>query len=118
MWWLFAHKIEGESRAELGVVVVIVAICANVLQWYVTGPHFGGLSGVVYGLMSYCWCLNRYAGKKAYMLDSGLCLALLALIPIAMTGALGKFAHFAHIGGLIAGVIAGVIVAYGYNKLR
>ena len=105
LWWLFASKIENESRLELIILITISAAIANGLQWYFVGPNFGGLSGVVYALMSYLYLMHRFGGKTNYKIDNNLALLMLALIPLSATGLLGKFSNYAHIGGLVSGAL-------------
>jgi membrane associated rhomboid family serine protease len=103
LWWLFARAIESESRRDLIVIVLISAAASNALQWWLAGPNFGGLSGVLYALLSYRWLMARYGDRKHYQIDSTLGLVMLALLPLAASGIFGKFADFAHIGGLLSG---------------
>lgn len=107
LWWLFATKIESESRSELLVIFVISAAAANALQWSMSGPHFGGLSGVVYALLSYRWITARFMNREHYRIDPWLGIFMLALIPLAASGMFGKFANFAHLGGLLSGALLG-----------
>jgi len=112
LWYLFASKIEHESRLELFILVIVSAALANGCQWWFVGPNFGGLSGVVYALMSYLYLMHRLAGKAAYKIDNHLALLMLALIPLSATGWLGRFSNYAHIAGLISGaVLAGLYLA-------
>jgi membrane associated rhomboid family serine protease len=105
LWWLFATRVESASRLELIVLVAIAALVSNAMQWWLAGPNFGGLSGVVYALLSYRWVCARYGGMPHYRIEPLLGLLLLALIPLAASGLFGKFADFAHIGGLASGAI-------------
>ena len=112
LWWLFASKIESESRFELITLVIISAAGANICQWWFVGPNFGGLSGLVYALMAYLYLMHRFGGKTNYRIDNNLALLMLALIPLSATGLLGKFSNYAHIGGLICGaLLAGLYIA-------
>jgi len=105
LWYLFASKIEYESRLELHILVIVSAAIANACQWWFSGPNFGGLSGVVYALMSYLYLMHRFAGKTNYRIDKNLALVMLALIPLSATGWLGQFSNYAHIAGLISGAL-------------
>jgi GlpG protein len=121
LWWLFASKVEKESRLELIIIVIFSAAGANLLQWWLKGPDFGGLSGVVYALMAYLYLMTRFGGKTSYKIDSNLCLLMLVLIPIAATGIIDNVANYAHIGGLIcgallAGIYLGIIAFISNNK--
>ena len=119
LWWLFASKLENESRLELLIVVFFSAAGANACQWWWEGADFGGLSGVVYALMAYLYLMHRFGGKSPYKIDPSLCLLMLALIPLAATGIIDNIANFAHIGGLICGtLLAGIylgIIAFVSN---
>jgi len=113
LWWLFASKIESESRTELIIVLIISAACANLCQWWLVGPKFGGLSGVVYALMGYLWVLHRYGGKNNYHFDPVIAILMLGIIPLSATGLLGKLANYAHLGGLMCGIV----LAFTYLKI-
>jgi len=118
LWWLFASKIESESRKELIVVVVISAACANLCQWWIEGPKFGGLSGVVYALMAYLWILQRFGGKNNYRYDPVIAVLMLGIIPLSATGVLGNLANYAHLGGLVCGVVLAFIYLITNNKIK
>jgi len=103
LWWYFASKIENHNRLELLLLLVLIGGAANIGQWLVTGPKFGGLSGLAYGLMGYLWLLDHFAKQKKYHLDNKLVLLMLLMIPLGATQWFGKFADFAHISGLAIG---------------
>lgn len=113
LWWLFASKIEMVSRTQLIVVFFISAIVANLSQWWVVGEKFGGLSGVMYATLGYLWVLKQYTGNKQYDFDSILGWLLILAIPVAATGVFGKFANYAHLGGLLCGAL----LAIAYIKI-
>lgn len=109
VWWLLARQIEAASRMELGVVAVLTAAVGNIAQWALVDPYFGGLSGVVYGLLGYLWITQR-RGVRPYQVDPVLAVLLLLVLPVGASGMMGKFATYAHLGGLAAGLVAGVLV--------
>jgi GlpG protein len=103
LWWSFATPIETESRRDLLLLVLVAGAVSNAAQWSMAGANFGGLSGLVYALLSYRWLVARYGGKENYRIDPALVIVMLAALPLAASGILGKFADFAHIGGLVSG---------------
>ena len=58
MMWLYelGNMIERRHGSLLLLAFVfLIAIPSNVLQFVFSGPTFGGMSGVVYGLLAYLW---------------------------------------------------------------
>ncbi|MGB0958231.1 MAG: rhomboid family intramembrane serine protease, partial [Litorivicinus sp.] len=108
--WMFAvgRLIEWRSPWVWLVVVLVSAVAGNLAQVWLGGTiWFGGLSGVVYGVLGYTalWDRRRrdqYAVPPMYL---GLCLAFLAVGFSGLDRMLGmNLANFAHLGGLAGGV--------------
>ncbi len=118
LWlWEFGRRIEiGEGGRRLLSTVLVVAPIANLAQylWAVHGPEgrntilFGGMSGVVYGLLGYVVTAWRRARLPAYRVHAGLVVALLVLLVVLSFGVTEPFglhiANAAHWGGLGAGI--------------
>jgi len=63
MLWLrdLGSMIEArKSPWLLLVLVLVIAAVSNVAQFRVSGPTFGGMSGVVYGLLGYVWMQGKF----------------------------------------------------------
>ncbi len=95
-----------ESSGKLLKLVVGVAVLSNLSQYLMTGPNFGGLSGVVYGLLGYIWMQSRQA-RSPYFMGNGLVAFMLGWLVLCFTGLVGNIANFAHLGGLAVGMIWG-----------
>ncbi len=62
MFWLYdlGSLVERRIGSFLYVLLVLaVAVSSNYAQFMATGPAFGGMSGVVYGLFGYAWVRGR-----------------------------------------------------------
>ena len=64
--WLFAvgRLIEWRSGSEFILVFLASALAGNALQWFMGDWRFGGLSGVVYGVVGYVWLWDRLRADK------------------------------------------------------
>ncbi|MCC5886934.1 MAG: rhomboid family intramembrane serine protease [Gammaproteobacteria bacterium] len=116
LWlWEFGRRIEdAQGRGRLLETVLLLAPVANVAQWLVgDGPMFGGLSGVVYGLLGYLIVAGRVTGDSRLMLPPALVVILLVFLVLFSTGVTSAFglhiANAAHWGGFIAGVTWGLL---------
>ena len=116
LWlWEFGRRIEiGGGRRRLLEAILLIAPLANVAQYLADqGPRFGGLSGVVYGLLGYLLVAGRRSAHPAFRLPAGLVLALLAFLVFFTTGATEPFglhvANGAHWGGLVAGIALAIL---------
>ena len=92
-------------------ILVLVALVSNLAQYVTGGPHFGGMSGVVYGIFGYLWVRNRmdfHFGVILAPMASGL---LMAFLVLGLLGLLGPTANAAHFSGLVTGGALGWLAA-------
>lgn len=119
--WMFAvgRLIEWRSLPAWITVVVLSALAGNLAQWWLGDWRFGGLSGVVYGVLGYValWDrlrVDRYHVPPAYL---GLSLFFLLVGLSGLDSLLGvNMANGAHVGGLLAGLACAVIHAKMLEK--
>lgn len=75
MMWLyqFGRQIE-EVKGSLHLLMIIIAIAipSNMAFYYVAGPSFGGMSGVIYGLVFYMWISDRLRYPATFQVDPNL----------------------------------------------
>ncbi|MGE5241027.1 MAG: rhomboid family intramembrane serine protease [Bacteroidota bacterium] len=94
-----------------GGMVVALGIVSNLAQYELTGsPYFGGMSGVVYGLLGYTWMQGRHNQQFGFVLHKQTVITMLGWFVLCWTGILGPIANWAHTTGLCAGA------AWGYLK--
>lgn len=89
-------------------MVVVIGLLSNYAQFALGGPSvFGGMSGVVYGLFGYVWIRGNVGRDVPFRLPSSTVLIMLGWLVLCFTGLVGSVANFAHLGGLVAGMISG-----------
>ncbi len=119
-WWLkdLGSVVESlESSGRLALVVCVSALVGHGLQLLWTGPSFGGLSGVVYGLLGYVGARARLDRTPRYRLPRSIAIWMGLWLLLGFTSLLGPIANGAHLGGLLGGVLVGVL-ASGSERLR
>lgn len=112
LWvWELGRRIERlQSGWRLLLVVLVTSLGANLLQYSLSGPSlFGGMSGVVYGLVGYIGLWQRLEGAASFNVSPALIGFMLLFLVLGFTGAIdffidGSVANGAHLGGLISGV--------------
>jgi len=115
LWvWEIGRKIEFTNNAALLFVTVIASsLAANVTQYLLSGPSlFGGMSGVVFGLLGHSLIWSRLVPSKDVGLPNGIYIFMLVYLVVGFTGVidllgLGSLANGAHLGGLIGGFATG-----------
>jgi len=124
LWiYVLGEKIERiDSKSAFVFLVLISSICSNFLQYYWTNSsYFGGLSGVIYGLLGYCMILEMESENDRYGLPPALYIFMIVWLLLGFFEVLdmfgfGKVANFAHLGGLVSGMMFGMIYKY-YKKI-
>lgn len=115
LWYVeFGHHIERRhGTLTMLALVVLIGAGANIAQ-YMTDPNalFGGMSGVIYGLLGYMWSWNRFANWNRLPLRPGIMVFMLLWLVVCISGLVeavgfGAVANAAHLGGLVMGLLLG-----------
>lgn len=111
LWWSELGRIvEGfQSSLQLVWVTLFTGVLANLAQYLATGPRFGGMSGVVYGLLGYLWIYGKANPAAGYGLRREIVLFMLAWLVICFVGLADIVANYAHLGGLLSGCLLGAV---------
>lgn len=119
--WLgmLGGRIEKHAGAlHFFLLVTTIAVASNMGQYLWThSVRFGGLSGVIYGLLGYLWMHHWLARDEVYALPRELLGFMLAWLVIGMTGALDVLlgvgiANAAHFVGLLTGMSLGLLIGF------
>jgi len=117
LWlWELGRRIElAQGSWRLLIIVLIMGIGSNVAQaMFASAAIFGGMSGVDYGLLAYCWLWGWRRPDSILHVPTPVLIAMVVLMLLSMTGftvlmGAGAVANAAHIGGLLMGFVVGAI---------
>jgi len=116
MLWLrdLGSMIEGrQGTGQLAALVLVVAVVSNFAQYFMSGPAFGGMSGVVYGLLGYIWIRGKLDPGSGLFLHPSTVIMMLAWFVLCytplLTSVVGQVANSAHAAGLIVGMAWGFL---------
>lgn len=116
MLWFYqlGSMMEGRQNALfLFVFIAVSAMLSNLAQYFfIHGPWFGGMSGVVYAMSGYIWIRGKYNPGSGLYLDKQSVTIMLIWLVVCFTGWLGPVANAAHLVGLMTGMAWGGIAAY------
>ena len=116
MLWLrdLGSMVEGrQSSIHLLILTLVIAACSNLAQYFVSGPIFGGMSGVVYGLLGYVWIRGKFDPASGLYLHPYNVIMMLVWFFACLLNIIPHVANTAHAVGL------GIGIAWGYlSSLR
>lgn len=112
LWWTELGRVieRYQSSMQLLWVTLVVAGISNLAQFLHTGANFGGLSGVVYGLLGYLWIYGRVNPQAGYGLRREIVIFMLIWLVICFVGLPDVVANTAHLAGLLSGCLLGALV--------
>jgi GlpG protein len=113
--WLrdLGSMIEARKTSKfLLLLTLILAGASNVGQYLYNGPSFGGMSGVVYGLLGYLWMQGKFNPASKLSLQPQTVTFMIVWFFVCLSGLAGPIANTAHAVGL------GVGIAWGFWDAR
>ncbi|HDS1735812.1 rhomboid family intramembrane serine protease [Pseudomonas sp. BP8] len=115
-YWELGKRIELRQGPWLLLsLTLLFSLVSNLAQHFVGGPSlFGGLSGVLYGLLGYVWLYQWLAPNPHYRLPKGVLVMMLIWLVVCLSGLIGQLgfgqiANAAHVGGLLIGCLTGLL---------
>ncbi|MCS7338458.1 MAG: rhomboid family intramembrane serine protease [Verrucomicrobiae bacterium] len=111
LFWL--HDLGGMIETRLGAwrlarLVVVIAALSNVAEFVWTGPYFGGMSGVVYGLIGFLWMKSRYDPASGVVLHPWIVIMAGIWFLLCIAGVI-QAANAAHAVGFATGTAWGYV---------
>lgn len=120
LWlWYFGRQLEAiQPSWVLLLVIVLIAFISNATQ-YLTLQYnnFGGMSGVVYGLVGYTWVIHNFMPKSRLMLNNTMFVFFVIALILMEVFAGSWIATAAHVGGLLSGLLIGLGMVLIYRLL-
>jgi GlpG protein len=118
MLWLrdLGSMIEGrQSSWHLAILVGVIAACSNLGQFFWAGPIFGGMSGVVYGLLGYIWMRGKFDPASGLFLHPSTVTMMIIWFFACFTPIIPHVANGAHAVGLVMGMAWGYLSSLRYR---
>ncbi len=124
LWtWELGRRLERARGSSTLLAVLLLAGAGGNIAQFIAEPHaiFGGMSGVIYGLLGYSWVWSRLTGDPATRLPPGLLGFMVGWLLLCMSGVVealgfGAIANAAHFVGLVVGVALGAGAALLYSR--
>jgi GlpG protein len=128
MWWLYVlgGAIEWRrGRYRYLALILSLSVASNLAQYFLgnlgegeslaslpRSPNFGGMSGVVYGLLGYVWMKTRFQPEMGLRIDNTNIILMMVWLFLCMTPAShiligSRVANVAHVAGLLMGMLIG-----------
>jgi GlpG protein len=121
MLWLLYFGKQLEAIQPLWIflaLIVVTAFVSNTTQYLATGfNNFGGMSGVVYGLVGYTWVIHNFMPRSRLLLNNSMFVFFVIALILMEVFASSSIATAAHVGGLISGLVLGVVMVAYYRLL-
>jgi GlpG protein len=120
LWlWYFGKQLEAiHSSWYVAALIIIIAFVSNTAQYLMSETrNFGGMSGVIYGLMAYAWVVHTARPQSYLSLNRNLLtFFVIALVAMELVAS-SMIATAAHVGGLISGLLLGAVAVLVAKKL-
>ncbi|MDR0217563.1 MAG: rhomboid family intramembrane serine protease GlpG [Enterobacteriaceae bacterium] len=110
LWWYLGGQVERNlSNGKLVEITIVSAFFSGWAQSLFSGSHFGGLSGVVYALISYVWLTGEMSPQKGIGAPRGLIVISIIWLFVGYYDMFSlNIANAAHFSGLFIGLLMGL----------
>ena len=119
LWWsMLGSQVERKFGSSFIIILfVVTALVSNLAQLMVSGPNFGGLSGVVYGLVGFVWITGWLRPQWGLYLPKAIVGFMLVWLLLGFADVLWvNMANAAHTAGLISGCVMAWLLTLGSGK--
>jgi rhomboid protease GlpG len=119
MLWMFDLGTMVERRqgtGRLALLVLPIAALSNLGQYLLHGPEFGGMSGVVYGLIGYIWMRGKFDPASGLFLHQSTVTMAVIWFFLCLVGVIPHVANAAHGFGFGAGLAWGYLSALAAGR--
>lgn len=121
--WVLGQKIEYSiGSVYFFMSVFFISIVSNLSQYLLAeSVVFGGLSGLVYGLLGFSWISYKFSREPIMLIPQGLFGFMLVWLFLGISGTVEiisdiQVANTAHATGLISGMILGCLNGFRFFK--
>jgi GlpG protein len=111
-WWMLGGLLEKHFSATFLVIFTLfTGVVSNVAQFVMTqSNYFGGLSGVVYALVGFCWLYGRLKPHQPVELQDNLFAFAMLWLVLGFADVLWvNMANTAHLSGLVSGLVIALV---------
>jgi GlpG protein len=120
LWlWELGSKVERVmGPVNMTLLFVVIAVVSNTCQFLFGGPSlFGGMSGVVYGLLGFSWVAPLLQPAWRIRPTPAIMLFMVGWLVVCMVGLVqvlgfGAVANAAHLAGLVCGAVLGALFGW------
>ena len=124
LWlWDLGRRVEQVmGHLNMFMLFLVIAVVSNASQFeFGGGGLFGGMSGVVYGLLGFSWIAPQLQPAWPIQPPKAIMIFMVGWLVVCMSGMVevlgfGAIANAAHLGGLLCGAIVGAVFA-GFSRL-
>lgn len=115
LWELGARVERVMGSLNMFGLFLVIALVSNSAQYLFGGPGiFGGMSGVVYGLLGFAWVAGALQPRWGIQPRPAIMLLMVGWLVVCVLGVVevlgfGKIANAAHVGGLLCGAVLGAL---------
>ena len=118
LWlWDLGNMVEDrKGTLFLAIFILIVSGPSNWAQYLVSSPGFGGMSGVVYGLLGYIWMKGKYDPASRLSLHKTTVAMMIGWYFLCLIGIIPNIANMAHTVGLVVGIAWGYLTSPHFKQ--
>jgi GlpG protein len=96
-----------QSPRTLIILVLVLGVGSNLGQYYYAGGGFGGMSGVLYGLLGYIWLRGQCDPSSGLRLSPTTLALMLIWFVLCLVNVIPNVANACHAVGLVMGMLIG-----------
>ena len=110
IWVMYAGAVEYyEGKKKIFIFTLLASVISNSAQFYFSGGNFGGLSGVNFALIGYLFVQGRRNLFYAPVMRKESFYFFVIFMIFCWTGIFGAVANWAHLAGLLFGMLFAAI---------